>query len=360
MAKKRTRTRQSHSGSVYQSGGVWFAAVMVHGKRRRVRCQSKADANARRHELCQLAAAGSTLQPASFGVFRERWLEHVRANQSSKTALGYQYAIDHFRSLDDIPLERITGQAIQTIVDGLSGKTKQQCYDKVNQMLRMAIKWGCLHSHPMSRLDRPKHSRKAIDPFEVEEVESIIKSTQHTHYGAAIHLCLACGLRGGEVWGLQWQDLSGCNLTIQRQACDVGGKLEVKEPKTLAGIRTIVLPDSVVDALAVKRRDSLRDGHAGIPWIFPTQRGAVTRRTNFSTSTWAPLLDELCLRHRGFHHCRHTAATLLLNSGAVPLSVVSHLLGHASPAITLSTYAHCMTADQSRHRNAFDSVLRLG
>jgi len=129
MAKKRTRTRQSHSGSVYQSGGVWFAAVMVHGKRRRVRCQSKADANARRHELCQLAAAGSTLQPASFGVFRERWLEHVRANQSSKTALGYQYAIDHFRSLDDIPLERITGQAIQTIVDGLSGKTKQQCYD---------------------------------------------------------------------------------------------------------------------------------------------------------------------------------------------------------------------------------------
>jgi integrase len=41
------------------------------------------------------------------------------------------------------------------------------------------------------------------------------------------------------------------------------------------------------------------------------------------------------------HDCRHTAASLLLASG-VPTKVVSELLGHASPTITLTTYAHVM------------------
>jgi integrase len=44
----------------------------------------------------------------------------------------------------------------------------------------------------------------------------------------------------------------------------------------------------------------------------------------------------------------------------VPLPVVSKILGHASPKITLETYAHVMTADLGRHRNAFDAVLRVG
>ena len=66
------------------------------------------------------------------------------------------------------------------------------------------------------------------------------------------------------------------------------------------------------------------------------------------------------IRTRGFHHVRHTAATLLLNSGGVPLPVVSKILGHKSPKITLEIYAHVMTADIGRHRNAFDQVLKIG
>lgn len=53
MAKR--RSRQSHTGSVYQSGGVWFAAVMVHGRRRRVRVSSKAEALARLADLRKVA-----------------------------------------------------------------------------------------------------------------------------------------------------------------------------------------------------------------------------------------------------------------------------------------------------------------
>lgn len=41
------------------------------------------------------------------------------------------------------------------------------------------------------------------------------------------------------------------------------------------------------------------------------------------------------------HDCRHTAASLMLSAG-VPVKVVSEMLGHASPTITLAVYAHVM------------------
>jgi len=41
------------------------------------------------------------------------------------------------------------------------------------------------------------------------------------------------------------------------------------------------------------------------------------------------------------HDTRHTAASLMLASGT-PVKVVSDLLGHSSPTITLSIYAHVL------------------
>lgn len=356
MAKK--RSRQTHTGSLYFSNPYWYAAVMLHGKRRRVRCGSKDEAKAKLRELVELAQATTHIVGSTFGAFRQRWLEHIRANRSLKTVEQYSYALKPFEGLDPIPLERLTAQAIQSIVDKLTGRTRQQGFDKMKQLLMTAVKWSCLHHNPMVHLERPGHETKTIDPFELTEVEQIITAADSTRYAAAIRLAFACGLRGGELWGLQWSDLQGNELSIQRQACESAGTIEIKSPKTAAGIRRILLPDSVVDSLATKRADSLRLGQVAVPWIFPSEDGTVTRRSNFGARVWRPILTNLQIRPRGFHHARHTAATLLLNSGAVPLSVVSKTLGHASPKITLDTYAHVMTTDLELHRNAFDRVLR--
>ena len=55
------------------------------------------------------------------------------------------------------------------------------------------------------------------------------------------------------------------------------------------------------------------------------------------------------------HDLRHTHATILLLAG-VPVHVVSQRLGHASPVITLSVYAHVMPGNQ---REAADLFARL-
>jgi integrase len=55
------------------------------------------------------------------------------------------------------------------------------------------------------------------------------------------------------------------------------------------------------------------------------------------------------------HDLRHTHATLLLMKG-IPVKVVSERLGHASPTVTLTVYAHVLPGNQ---RDAADTFAAL-
>jgi integrase len=64
-----------------------------------------------------------------------------------------------------------------------------------------------------------------------------------------------------------------------------------------------------------------------------------------------------------WHDLRHVAASALIAEGA-SVAYLSRVLGHASPAITLNTYAHVFAraehADRTRQRmeQAFGELLR--
>ena len=57
------------------------------------------------------------------------------------------------------------------------------------------------------------------------------------------------------------------------------------------------------------------------------------------------------------HDLRHSHATILLLAG-VPVHVVSQRLGHASPVITLSVYAHVMPGNQREAADLFARLVR--
>lgn len=52
------------------------------------------------------------------------------------------------------------------------------------------------------------------------------------------------------------------------------------------------------------------------------------------------------------HDCRHAHATHLLRAGQ-PVHVVSHRLGHRSPLVTLSVYAHVLDEQAVQAAEAF-------
>jgi integrase len=57
-----------------------------------------------------------------------------------------------------------------------------------------------------------------------------------------------------------------------------------------------------------------------------------------------------------FHDLRHTAASLLLNN-KVPVIVVSNMLGHSKPSVTLDIYAHVFTDMQGEAAAIMDRLV---
>jgi integrase len=57
------------------------------------------------------------------------------------------------------------------------------------------------------------------------------------------------------------------------------------------------------------------------------------------------------------HSLRHLHASLLLEAG-LPVPQVSKRLGHATPAITMSIYAHVMRQDDDAATTAISKALR--
>jgi hypothetical protein len=57
-----------------------------------------------------------------------------------------------------------------------------------------------------------------------------------------------------------------------------------------------------------------------------------------------------------FHDLRHTAASLMLNHG-VPVIVVSKILGHSKPSVTVDIYGHLYNEMQDQAAQIMDDLV---
>lgn len=127
-------------------------------------------------------------------------------------------------------------------------------------------------------------------------------------------------------------------LRVNKQIYPVGGKLTVSEPKTDAGIRTLILPPSVLNVMWEYRKT------VDSRWMFPSPKvedapigpSVIRHRLN-------KLLDHAGCRQVRFHDLRHGFATNALAHG-MDVKTLSTILGHTSGNTTLNIYAHATDA----------------
>ena len=123
------------------------------------------------------------------------------------------------------------------------------------------------------------------------------------------------------------------------------------------------MPDFLVDVLREHRKAQLElrlrlgtgklqnedllfadiDGGALHPYHFGTLWSAWATRAGFPDLT--------------FHALRHTHASQLIDSG-VDIVTISKRLGHATPTVTLSTYAHLFRKDDGKAAAAINAALK--
>ncbi len=125
-------------------------------------------------------------------------------------------------------------------------------------------------------------------------------------------------------------------------------------PKTASSHRTIPLAAVVPDSLA----DHLRRHPAGPgDFVLRSPAGLPVDADRFGQQ-WRRACRQAGVPGLGYHSLRHTFASTLLSRG-VSVKAVADWLGHANPAITLSTYAHLMPADEEVARAVLDAALSL-
>jgi integrase len=199
----------------------------------------------------------------------------------------------------------------------------------------------------------------------VEEARQFLGAIADDRMAFAWALLITRGLRRGELCGLTWSDvdLNGGAMQKRTTRVVVDGKAIDSEPKTDAGSRSVPLDLSIVGILRAHRATQAREKlAAGVAYIDAGHLVCDELGHPYypdSISTWFDRkVEELGLPRIRLHDTRHTAASLMLASG-VPVKVVSKMLDHASPTVTLAVYAHVM-AGMAHEAGAALSASLLG
>lgn len=286
----------------------------------------------------------------NFGEYAQLWLDSREIVGGTK--LGYKGALNRYwmPTLALVRIDLITTTLLRRTITGIkwsSPGVKRNALVKISTILKSALADGLLTKNPAASLELPKRSKKEIDPFSLEEANSIIaKMYQHeywpsTIYAAFFEFVFFTGMRQSEALALRWDAVSIEKRTAHVCRGIAIGKV-VERTKT-GKDRFVLLNERALHALEFARNyaDRRKKGAGKIletPFIFPPSKNSEhVRQTSDLHKQWGPTLSALGVRYRPPYNCRHTYATICIMSGMNP-AFISQQLGH-SVQMLLSTYA---------------------
>lgn len=159
----------------------------------------------------------------------------------------------------------------------------------------------------------------------------------------ALFLLSLCGLRRSENIGLRWSRIEGATSNVRRGRVAVGKDVEEDDPKSRRSKRSLPLPADVVAALnRLKIAQKAEAPALGESWsddrLVSVHEDGSPIRPEWYTDEFQRQAKAASLPVIRLDDARHTAATILLDSGAA-VPAVAKWLGH-DPAVLLRVYAH--------------------
>ena len=177
---------------------------------------------------------------------------------------------------------------------------------------------------------------------------------------------LKTGLRRGELLGLMWDaiDLDKGEIKVFRNLVIVNGHTQLEDTtKTKAGVRTVPVPDSLLELLKAEKAKTTSF------FVFHKRDGSMMSQTAYKN-----LWHKVQIRHKNIsftpkknnhlevkriidfdvtpHILRHTYITRLFEAG-LDIKEVQYLAGHADVTVTMKIYTHY---SESRKPDTFAKV----
>jgi integrase len=154
-------------------------------------------------------------------------------------------------------------------------------------------------------------------------------------------------LRWGEITALTRNDLDleRCTVRIRRQFLTMPGGLQLRPPKSRAGIRMVSFPAAILPELQHHLDTYSLDGPGGL--VFVNEHGQPWHRGNFNPAVrWREAREQIGVPNLHLHDLRHTGNTLAAQSGASLRDLMTRM-GHDSPAAALIYQHSSRVADEA-------------
>ena len=317
----------------------------------------------------------SSNEKMTFDELAEIWIRDYKPSISNSTRAMYINILNtHLLPLLSVyVLKDLKTHHLQSIINRLaeSGKS-ESTLKKIKltavQILDVAMDNDVVYRNVFSKVSIPSIAAAVRRPLSEEEIKLVSDTYTSHRMGVPALLLLYCGLRRGELIALTWNDINLRNksISINKAAVYINNDAEVKKPKSNSGIRTIPIPDSILDAVKTER------SKASTSMVCPATDGRMMTRTAFQKA-WKSYINYLNIQAGGRaasrsrpkltvishitpHMFRHTYATILYNAG-VDVKSAQRFMGHADINVTLKIYTHLSTQKEQEAIDALNKHL---
>lgn len=308
---------------------------------------------------------GSYVRPAKETVdaHLDTWLETKRlAGKRPGTVRCYVDALKPVRAiLGGRPLQALTAEDVESVkaamLDGttrrsgakgkpLSARSVNLTLGTLQQALDQAVKRGKVVRNVAALVDRAAGEARPGAAWSPAQAAAFKAVTSDDRLHAA-WLLTCCGLRRGEVLGLEWDrdiDFTEATVTVQVSRTSVDGVIVEGPPKTRRGNRTLPLDAGMVAALrSLRKRQSEERLAAGV--AYDGSAGKVVcdelgrpPRPEWYSDAFARIARQADVPVIRLHDARHTSVTIMRSLG-VAAHVVAAWHGH-DEAVMARTYTH--------------------
>ena len=269
----------------------------------------------------------AVLKPSSMHPLESSWRVHVEPRWGRVRATEVRYS-DARAWVTDLSARR-------------GATTVIRAYGVLAAILDVAVRDRRLSDNPIRGMKLPRKQPKRRVYLSHRQVELLASQSR---FPELVLFLAYTGLRWGEATGLRVRDVDPLRrrVHVQENAVMVNGAVHTGTPKTHAS-RSVPYPDFLEPAVRAGLRgkppDHLLFGNGHEHLRLPNSKdgwfAAAVRRARRVDPDIAPITP---------HDLRHTAASLAISAGA-NVKAVQRMLGHASAAMTLDTYADLFDDD---------------
>ncbi|MCW2960751.1 MAG: integrase [Thermoleophilia bacterium] len=287
----------------------------------------------------------------------QAWAAFLAQHEASPARLEVLRAMRRLATtaFGDLLVEHLTAERVAQWRASMPPPTRWQATQALAQVTAWAHRWQLTTADPMAHVPNPRPPTREFAPFTGWDQIEALADALPKHLQLLPWIGAGCGLRPGELLGLEWRciDLARRELVVRRSVWR--GELRT-QLKTRRSRRIVPLRDRVADrirALAPPGADGL---------VFRTAAGTPLDLHNLRARAWRPALQRARIEHpHRIYDLRHTYATWSLRAG-VSIFQLARRMGTSVDMID-ATYGH-LAADAGEHErgllDAWDGVAYKG